>query len=310
MEIKANDLDSLYTKIIREILNEGEITITRDMKVKEIKGVHLVLNNPRSRIITNSNRKMDIALACGELLWYLSGDDSLDFINFYNKRYKNFSDDGKKLHGSYGKRIFSEKNGESEWKMAKQRLLNDNGTRQAVISIFRTETDISKDTKDVPCTLNIHFMIRDGKLDCFISMRSNDVIWGLPYDIFTFTVLQELMAQELGVDLGKYYHYVNSMHIYEYHFEFSKKILEGEQFKDYQVVLNTGSFNNIQGLLEQERSIRDDKRINLSTEYELFNDMILILNLRMLSRTGQKKLYYNKVNLLHYPLNNLMEWKE
>ncbi len=194
--------------------------------------------------------------------------------------------------------------------MAKQRLLNDNGTRQAAISIFKTETDISKDTKDVPCTLNIHFMIRDGKLDCFISMRSNDVIWGLPYDIFTFTVLQELMAQELGVGLGKYYHYVNSMHIYEYHFKFAKNILEGKQITDYQVALNSSSFNNIQGLLKQEKSIRDNKRINLSTKYELFNDMALILNLRMLSRTGQKDLYYNKVNLLHYPLNKLMEWKE
>jgi thymidylate synthase len=45
-------------------------------------------------------------------------------------------------------------------------------------------------------------------------MRSNDAYVGLPYDIFLFTSLQELMASELDIEIGTYYHSVNSLHIY------------------------------------------------------------------------------------------------
>jgi thymidylate synthase len=46
-------------------------------------------------------------------------------------------------------------------------------------------------------------------------MRSNDVFLGLPYDVFNFTMLQELMAVELGIELGSYIHFAASLHLYE-----------------------------------------------------------------------------------------------
>jgi thymidylate synthase len=46
-------------------------------------------------------------------------------------------------------------------------------------------------------------------------MRSNDLFLGLPYDVFLFTFLQELMSIELGVQLGTYFHYAGSMHAYD-----------------------------------------------------------------------------------------------
>jgi thymidylate synthase len=47
------------------------------------------------------------------------------------------------------------------------------------------------------------------------TMRSNDVWLGLPYDVFTATILHELMAGWLGADLGEYHHHVDSLHVYE-----------------------------------------------------------------------------------------------
>jgi thymidylate synthase len=49
------------------------------------------------------------------------------------------------------------------------------------------------------------------------TMRSNDVWLGLPYDLFTATILQELMAGWLGVELGTYHHHVDSLHLYAQH---------------------------------------------------------------------------------------------
>lgn len=47
------------------------------------------------------------------------------------------------------------------------------------------------------------------------SMRSNDAWLGLPHDIFTFTMLQELVARSLSIELGEYKHAVGSLHLYD-----------------------------------------------------------------------------------------------
>jgi thymidylate synthase len=59
------------------------------------------------------------------------------------------------------------------------------------------------------------------------NMRSTDLIFGLANDVPAFTFMQEMMAFELGLELGAYIHVSNSLHIYERHFEMCEKILEG-----------------------------------------------------------------------------------
>lgn len=49
----------------------------------------------------------------------------------------------------------------------------------------------------------------------FVNMRSNDAYFGLPHDVFAFTMLQELVARSIGVELGEYKHSVGSLHLYE-----------------------------------------------------------------------------------------------
>ena len=71
--------------------------------------------------------------------------------------------------------------------------------------------------RDVPCTLGYRFALREGALHMFTSMRSQDAWLGLPYDVFTFTILHELLAGWLNADLGEYHHLVDSLHLYEQH---------------------------------------------------------------------------------------------
>jgi thymidylate synthase len=56
-------------------------------------------------------------------------------------------------------------------------------------------------------------------------MRSNDVIWGLCYDVYLVTMLQELLALELGAEFGGYYHTASSMHLYKNFYPMAEKIL-------------------------------------------------------------------------------------
>ena len=56
------------------------------------------------------------------------------------------------------------------------------------------------------------------------TMRSQDLWLGFPYDIFANTVLQKLLAGWLGVALGEYHHYVDSLHLYDEHVEAAKDL--------------------------------------------------------------------------------------
>jgi hypothetical protein len=49
-------------------------------------------------------------------------------------------------------------------------------------------------------------------------MRSNDLVLGACYDVPAFTLMQEVMANDLGVKVGCYYHFANSMHVYSRHY--------------------------------------------------------------------------------------------
>lgn len=86
-------------------------------------------------------------------------------------------------------------------------------SRQAVVQLFDAD-DLSR-TKDVPCTCTLQFLLRGGRLELVVHMRSNDAFLGLPHDLFAFTMLQELVARSLAAELGTYSHFVGSLHLYD-----------------------------------------------------------------------------------------------
>ncbi|MDO8769436.1 MAG: thymidylate synthase [Burkholderiaceae bacterium] len=149
----------------------------------------------------------------GELLWYLKGTNRLDFIEYYISRYRQYSDDGEVIFGGYGPRIFGS-DGNAQVLKIISLLRSKPDSRQAVVQIF-DKTDLSAPHLDIPCTCTLQFMVRDGRLNLFASMRSNDAYMGLPHDVFAFTMIQELVARSLDLDLGHYKHFAGSLHLYD-----------------------------------------------------------------------------------------------
>jgi thymidylate synthase len=78
-----------------------------------------------------------------------------------------------------------------------------------------TQFDRHRQKDEVPCTLNLQFMVRNEKLDMITYMRSQDVHKLLPHDLFIFTMIQEYQAALLQRDIGTYNHLSGSFHIYE-----------------------------------------------------------------------------------------------
>jgi thymidylate synthase len=104
------------------------------------------------------------------------------------------------------------------WEWAKESLLNDKDTRQAILRFSLPEHQYLGNC-DQTCTLHGNFMIRDNKLNLSITMRSNDLMLGLVYDLPWFISLMYKMQDELsekypGLEIGTYTHTVHSMHLY------------------------------------------------------------------------------------------------
>ena len=204
-------LDDVMRWTYKKILGEGEQIYPRKGPAKEVTGVVLEISNPLARVSRTETRGRPFS-CLGELCWYLSKTNKLDFIEYYVREYRNYAD-GDEIFGGYGPRLFSWKN-VNQFDRVVHLLKEKRDSRQAVIQLFDA-LDLVGDYKDVPCTCTLQFMVRQGQLHLLAHMRSNDAFLGLPHDIFCFTMLQEIMAKTLGVQLGMYKHMVGSLHIYD-----------------------------------------------------------------------------------------------
>ena len=136
-------------------------------------------------------------------------------------------------------RQISDKNGQVEsnygfylkpqWEWVKQEILGDVDTRRATI-VINQPYHKNKNPKDYPCTQYIQFFVRENKLNMGVNMRSNDLVFGLCNDVFTFALFQQLMLIELrdaglDIELGSYYHHAGSLHVYERHYDMVSEII-------------------------------------------------------------------------------------
>ena len=74
-------------------------------------------------------------------------------------------------------------------------------------------------SKDIPCNVLSHLLLRKRRLEWLQVMRSNDLVWGLPYNLIQWTYLQEVVAGWLGVEPGQYVHVSDSLHAYNRHWK-------------------------------------------------------------------------------------------
>ncbi|MCX7513446.1 thymidylate synthase [Frateuria sp. STR12] len=223
MNISCCSSSRVQIELCRAVMTQGVEVDPRGLLTRELLGVSFVVTDPRQRLTIIPGRRWSASLAIAELAWNLRGERSVEPLAFYAPKWRDFADEGQIRGSCYGATIFGQDVESSQWENVKALLRREPTTRRAVLSL-RREKDVSAPTSDLSCTNTIQFIAREGALHAFVNMRSNDVIWGVPYDVFLFTTLQELMAVELGLRLGNYYHYAASMHIYERHFEMARKI--------------------------------------------------------------------------------------
>jgi thymidylate synthase len=208
--IFADNMDKIYKQICSDLKNAQEVRGT-----KELNNYSFVLTNLDNNVI--NIRNISKSYICGELLWYALGRNDVAFINKFAGLWVRISDDGVTSYSAYGDIVFK-RHGFNQVEKIIQLLCDDPESRRAVINFNVPNENVIK-TKDEICTIALQFMIRDGKLNCTGVMRSNDVWYGLPYDVIFFTELTKYIARRLHVEVGTYTHTVISLHAYERNYE-------------------------------------------------------------------------------------------
>ncbi len=265
MEIEGASLDAVLHRLYRELLKHGRLAGGTRGDNREMLGISLRIHNPRARISRSENRGKPFS-AFGELLWYLSGSDTLEFIEPYVARYADDAVHGI-LEGAYGPRLTRMRDRIDQFASVETLLRERPASKRAVIQLFNAE-DIVTHHKEIPCTTTWQFLLRDGLLHMSVTMRSNDAYFGLPHDVFCFTMIQEMMARRLGVEMGEYLQYVGSMHVYESKLDaMAEYVAEGVQQTIAMPAMPNGNpFKLIGQLLHVEQRLRAGEELDASNE--------------------------------------------
>ena len=244
------------------VIEHGEAISPRGMVTRELLNVTLQVEKPWNIPVSMENRKLNHNIGIKEALQLVGQITDPEAMTDTSQVFGKYMDAGI-LHGAYGPRIHGNLN-----KLVEQ-LKKDYSTRQAVLTIFDSNKDLNVDVKDVPCTLNLQYFIRDNKLIARTNMRSNDVFLGLPYDLTQFIALQGAIAKALDIEMGQYVHVVGSLHIYDEHIpqaQWIKAYFNGS-FKDYEPMW-TG--NSIGEISHTARSILKGNIPDQLTRFERF----------------------------------------
>ena len=180
---------------------------------KALFNVGFYITDPMDNKIINRERNWKQKYAEAEWQWYLSGNRNISELgNIYGKIpeiWKRMADENGEVNSNYG----------YQWKrnaqldMIIETLKQQPETRQAAISIYDGK-EITDYASDTPCTYAVQFTILHGRLDMCVTMRSNDLWYGFCNDQYCFSMLQGLVAYELNVEPGVYYHFAHNMHLY------------------------------------------------------------------------------------------------
>lgn len=226
---EADTAEEMWPQIVKGLrdaqtdlqLQEKAAITGRGGRTVELLHAVLHLRDPRQRWAYSREPALNPAFALAEVIWILAGRQDSAFLNHWNPGLPKFAGDGPIYEGAYGWRLRKE-HGIDQLKRAYETLRHKAESRQVVLQIWKPSLDMPQEdgeptTHDIPCNVSSMLKVRDGQLHWTQIMRSNDLILGLPHNLVQWTTMQEIMAGWLGLEVGSYTHYSDSLHIYEKH---------------------------------------------------------------------------------------------
>jgi len=204
-----------YPQVLRRVIQHGERRSPRGLATFDLGFTTIVVLDPRGGMPLGLGRKLNPAIGAVEAVQLIAGVSDPQLVLRLAPQFGQYSDPAefnpreRMFWGAYGERI------KMQAYLAIRKLTADPNSRQAIITLWDPWLDNVEGKHDYPCTVALHFYLRDGLVDMNVIMRSNDAWLGLPYDVFQFTQLQSSVAMALKTQPGMYRHTALSLHLYE-----------------------------------------------------------------------------------------------
>lgn len=169
-----------------------------------------------------TTKKLHLKSIIHELLWFLNGDTNIKYLQDNGVRIWNeWADENGDLGHIYGYqwRSWPDYNGGhiDQIKEVINTIKNNPNSRRMLVSAWNV-ADINN-MKLPPCHILCQFYVADGKLSLQLYQRSADIFLGVPFNIASYALLLQMVAQVTGLKVGDFVHTLGDAHIYMNHLE-------------------------------------------------------------------------------------------
>jgi thymidylate synthase len=169
-----------------------------------------------------TTKKLHLKSIIYELLWFLNGDTNVKYLQDNGiKIWNEWADEDGDLGHIYGYqwRSWPDYNGGhiDQITEAIQTIKNNPDSRRIIVSAWNV-ADIPT-MKLPPCHAFFQFYVADGKLSLQLYQRSADIFLGVPFNIASYALLLQMMAQVTGLKAGDFIHTLGDAHIYTNHMD-------------------------------------------------------------------------------------------
>jgi len=169
-----------------------------------------------------TTKKLHLRSIIHELLWFLKGETNIAYLKENKVRiWDEWADENGDLGPVYGSqwRSWQGADGETIDQISQvvQQIKTNPDSRRLIVSAWNV-AEIPK-MKLPPCHAFFQFYVADGKLSCQLYQRSADVFLGVPFNIASYALLLEMVAQVTNLGVGDFIHTFGDAHIYSNHME-------------------------------------------------------------------------------------------
>ena len=273
--------DTIFKEYIRKIMEEGVWSEQARPKYKDgrtanskyITGAFMEFDLSKGEFPITTLRPIAIKSAIKEMLWiYQDQSNSLDLLeDKYNVHYWNDWEvgDSRTIGQRYGAVV---KKHDITNKILKQLEANP-WNRRNIISLW--DYDAFEETDGLlPCAFQTMFDVRrvDGEiyLDATLTQRSNDMLVAHHINAMQYVALQMMIAKHFGWNVGKFFYFINNLHIYDNQFEQAEELLRREP-SDCQphLVLNVPDGTNFFDIKPEDFELVDYDPVKPQLKFDL-----------------------------------------
>jgi hypothetical protein len=234
--ISAVNVRDALPKAVKYLLTYGHKEKTRLDDAWVARGpVCIHYHDPKQHVLVNPIRDANPFFHIVEAMWMLAGRNDGRFLDHYVKNFsKQFGIRDGIIPDAYGYRWRYGLGYDQLIEIINQLKVNPI-TRQTVLQMWGANSEEDHDLLILdpkPCNLVATFRIRNDMLDMTVFNRSNDLVWGCcGANAVHFPILQEYIAQMIGIKMGQYWQISTNLHLYDNHLEmFLKRMLPETNF--------------------------------------------------------------------------------